>query len=104
MEPAVEAKVEDVEAKDHYDAENKFAAFEERIAKLEARAEEAEMKLKNINKFEALATEAIDGIYKNTTSTFKPEAKSVGKSKLNEGPVSGSGSLFSKMKQRAGLK
>ena len=88
--PETEAKAED---------EDKFKAFEDRIAKLEARAQEAEAKLENTKKFEDLATNAIDGIYKNTSSNFTPEAKAT--VELN---TKAKGSIFSQAKMNAGLK
>ena len=106
-----EAKVEeDAEAKAKEDAEVEAKAKDDAMAKLEARFEalekeaaEAKAKVAKLEanakeqaKFEALATQAIDVIATNTSSSFKPDAKSVVKPGM-------AGSIFSQMKERAGL-
>ena len=85
--PVVEPSFEDI-----------VKAFEQRIAQLEEEAKATEAKFENLNKFETVATTAIDSIYKNTSSSFSPEAKSVVE------VSSPKGSLFTQMKHKAGLK
>jgi ATP-dependent protease ClpP protease subunit len=101
VEVEVEAKVEEAEAK--AEAPDMTAVLD-RIAKLEAKADEAEARatkaeaaLINASKFEDLATEAIDGIYKSTASSFAPEAKATVEAKAQKG------SIFSTAKRNAGL-
>lgn len=99
---APEAVVEaPLEAKKDLDMEallNRINKLEARAESAEKKVEEAEAKLENSSKFEDLATKAIDGIYQNTSSSFKPEAKGGSNAIDNVG-----GSLFSKAKAKAGL-
>ena len=101
VEPVIEAIVEPViEAKTDIDMDailNRISDLENKAKDAEARADKAEAKLEKSDKFEDLATKAIDSIYQNTSSTFTPEAKVVPTSE------SGEGSLFSQAKKRAGL-
>jgi ATP-dependent protease ClpP protease subunit len=77
---------------------NRMEALEARATAAEAKAADAEAKLVNTAKFEQVATEAIDAIYQNTSSSFAPEAK--GNVEVN---TRTKGSLFSQAKERAGL-
>lgn len=101
-EPMAVVEAPAVPAPVSVDIEDLKALFEDRLAKLEAKVVEAEAKAVEADmkatKFEDLATKAIDGIYKNTTSAFVPEAKAVVKSTSEL-----RGSIFSQMKQKAGL-
>jgi ATP-dependent protease ClpP protease subunit len=54
-------------------------------------------RFKEFEKFENIATEAIDQLAKHTSSNFKPIAKSPAKPEIN-------GSIFQQMKERRGLK
>jgi hypothetical protein len=106
VEPAPEAVVEpeaiEVIEPEAIKADDRWSAFDQRMNQLEAKAEEAEARAKaaeaKASKFENLATEAIDSIFKNTSSNFTPEAKANVMT-----PVS-RGSIFSEMKKKAGLK
>lgn len=91
-------KPEAMEPYDMTEVLNRISNLENKVKEAEARADEAETKLENSSKFEDLATKAIDSIYQNTSSNFKPEAK--GSVELN----SNKGSVFSQAKKRAGLK
>jgi len=103
MSPEVEPEA--IEVEDKYQAlvdrmaklEAKNVEAEARATEAEAKAKEVEAKLVNASKFEDLATQAIDGIYKNTASSFNPAAKAVAEIKESKG------SLFSQMKEKAGL-
>ena len=87
-------EVEEMKAK--YSAlEEKNGELEETISKLKMQMDE---KFEAMSKFEAVATEAIDTIASNLGSNFKPLARNT--VKANKGPK---GSIFSQMKQKAGL-
>ena len=93
-----EEKMVDTEEKMMDPYESKWAAFEERMTKLEARAQALDNELEKSKKFEDVATDAIDSIYKNTSSSFSPEAKATIEASAPKG------SLFTQMKHKAGLK
>ncbi len=61
-----------------------------------ARIEALEAKIGATEEFEALATEAIDTLARNTSSAFKPEARKV--AKVNENAVPKGLSIFQKMR------
>ena len=71
--------------------------FESMYKDLLARVEALEGKSSSSEEFEALATEAIDTLARNTSSAFKPESKKVGTKKVesNEGT-----SIFTRFKNR----
>ena len=87
-----EEVMEEEEAKDEY-----MVALEARIEALEAKLGDYENKFEALNKFESVATEAIDTLANNTVSTFKPAAKAV------SAPSVQSGSIFSQLKAKRGL-
>lgn len=89
-----EPKMEEVEEmkEDEY-----MVALEARIEALEAKLGEYENKFEALNKFENIATEAIDTLANNTVSTFKPEAR------VASTPSTAKGSIFSQLKTKRGL-
>ena len=89
-EPKMEEEVE--EMKDEY-----MVALEARIEALEAKLGGYESKFEALNKFENIATEAIDTLANNTVSTFKPEAR------VTSTPSASTGSIFSQLKTKRGL-
>ena len=94
MEPKMEEEevMEEEVAKDEY-----MVALEARIEALEAKLGGYESKFEALNKFENIATEAIDTLANNTVSTFKPAAKAV------SAPSAPKGSIFSQLKAKRGL-
>ena len=89
-EPKMEEEVE--EMKDEY-----MVALEARIEALEAKLGGYESKFEALNKFENIATEAIDTLANNTVSTFKPAAR------VTSTPSTAKGSIFSQLKTKRGL-
>ena len=87
-----EPKMEIEEMKDEY-----MVALEARIEALEAKLGGYESKFEALNKFENIATEAIDTLANNTVSTFKPEAR------VTSTPSTSKGSIFSQLKTKRGL-
>jgi ATP-dependent protease ClpP protease subunit len=90
-EPKMEEEVEEMK-EDEY-----MVALEARIEALEAKLGEYENKFEALNKFENIATEAIDTLANNTVSTFKPEAR------VTSTPSASKGSIFSQLKTKRGL-
>jgi len=90
-EPKMEEGVEEMK-EDEY-----MVALEARIEALEAKLGEYENKFEALNKFENIATEAIDTLANNTVSTFKPEAR------VTSTPSASKGSIFSQLKTKRGL-
>jgi ATP-dependent protease ClpP protease subunit len=90
-EPKMEEEVEEIK-EDEY-----MVALEARIEALEAKLGEYENKFEALNKFENIATEAIDTLANNTVSTFKPEAR------VTSTPSASKGSIFSQLKTKRGL-
>ena len=74
-----------------------MVALEARIEALEAKLGGYESKFEALNKFENIATEAIDTLANNTVSTFKPEAR------VTSTPSASTGSIFSQLKTKRGL-
>ena len=94
VEPVVEAEpvVEEAIAEDDAHGEIMDAMYK-RMDEADLRIQALEEKLKQSGDFESLATEAIDTLARNTSSSFKPEARSikeVGKT------IPTSGSIFSR--------
>jgi len=91
--PAVEPKVEEevVEVDPMVEHQKAMDAMVARIEALEAKIGASE-------EFEALATEAIDTLARNTSSAFKPEARKV--AKVNENAPSKGMSIFQRMRNK----
>lgn len=89
--PAVEPKMEEEVVEVDPMVEHQ-KAMDDMVARIEA----LEAKIGASEEFEALATEAIDTLARNTSSAFKPEARKV--AKVNENAVPKGLSIFQKMR------
>lgn len=77
--------------------ELRISVLEKKVTEIEGVYGEVDKKMTNAAKFEELATEAIDMIASNSVSGFAPSAKA----KVEAAPT---GSIFTQMKAKAGLK
>ena len=96
-EEAIEEEAIEVDEDHMAEMHAVIAAMDIRIKELEEAVFNYEAKFEALNKFENIATEAIDTLANNTVSTFKPAAKAV------SAPSGVKGSIFSQLKQKRGL-
>lgn len=90
--PAVEPKMEEEVVEEVDPMVEHQKAMDDMVSRIEA----LEAKIGASEEFEALATEAIDTLARNTSSAFKPEARKV--AKVDENYVPKSLSIFQKMR------
>ncbi len=96
IEEVVEAIEEEVIEEEAIEEVDPMVEHQKAMDAMVARIEALEAKIGASEEFEALATEAIDTLARNTSSAFKPEARKV--AKVNENTAPKGMSIFQRMR------